>query len=223
MPCDHQLVSDYVYDYIDGKLSPSIKKQVENAISQCDICQQVFQQAIAIQQASHQWEEQAVPEWHRTNFAVRPKPSPFSWLNLTALATSTLAILMVLFQVNISTNDQGLQIAFGNPNEGQINALVEKKMIAYQKQQATLLEARLMAQAESLKATNQLNIANSMQKIREERRDDISFLITGIETQRFEDQSKVDKQIAYLAENQIENNQYLNQLIQSKNSFNGEK
>lgn len=221
--CNHQLVTDHLYDYIDDKLSPTLKKQVESAINQCDTCQQVFQQAISVQQASHQWQEQSVPEWHRTDFAVRPKPSAFGWINLTALATSTLAILMVLFQVNISTNDSGLHIAFGNPTDKHIDALVEQKITAYQKQQDTLLEARLLAQSEKIKTSSQLSIANSMQKMREERRDDLSFLITGIQTQRFEDQSKVDKQLAYLAENQIENNQYLNQLIQSKNLSNGEK
>ena len=222
MQCDHQLVSEKLFDYIDQKLSASDTKAVAQAIQSCRQCEQVFQQAYNLNKGANQWQEQPVPEWHRTEYAVRPRASQKGWLNWMALATSTLAILMVVFQVQISSTDNGLQIAFGSQNAAQVEALVEKRMAAYKKQQSTLLEARLLAAEEKQATNSKLIVADLLEKTRDERRDDLNFLITGIQTQRFEDQNKVEKRLSYLAENQIENNQYINQLIQSDKISKGE-
>ena len=217
MLCDHQLVSDHLLNYIDNKLSPSVRKQVEQAMSQCDTCQSTYHQAVAMYQASHTWQQQPVPEWHRTEYAVRPRQRSSSWLNWGAMATSTLAILMVLFQVQISSNDSGFNIAFGGQSSAQVNAMVEKKLEDYKNQQSLLLDARFVAESDKQTTTNKLMVADILEKTRDERRDDLNFLITGIQTQRIEDKTKVDQRLSYLAENQIENNQYINQLIQSAN------
>jgi len=217
MLCDHQLVSDHLLDYIDDKLAPSVRKQVEQAMHQCSSCEQAYLQAVALEQAAHEWKNQPVPEWHRTEYAVRPRQQSSGWLNWTALATSTLAILMVLFQVQISSNDNGFQIAFGGQSSDAVNSIVEQKLREYKKQQSVMLDARFVAEADKQRTANKLMVADVLEKTRDERREDLNFLITGIQTQRYEDQSKVEKRLAYLAENQIENNQYINQLIQSAN------
>jgi hypothetical protein len=80
MHCDHQLISDHLFDYIDEKLSPRVVKQVEQALSQCETCQASYRQAINLFQASHQWTDQTVPEWHRTEYAVS---SPLMTMVLT--------------------------------------------------------------------------------------------------------------------------------------------
>ncbi|TQV89773.1 anti-sigma factor family protein [Aliikangiella coralliicola] len=222
MLCDHQLVSDHLLDYIDEKLSPAVRKQVEQALDNCETCQSCYQQAIALHQAAHQWKQEPVPEWHRTEYAVRPRQRQPGWLNWAAMATSTLAILMVIFQVQFSVNDSGFNIAFGNQSNQQVNTLIEEKLNEYKKQQALLIEARFVAQSDKQATANQLLVANLLEKTREERRDDLNFLVTGIQSQRFEDQRKVEKRLASLTDNQIENNQYINQLIQSANFNKGD-
>jgi hypothetical protein len=86
-----------------------------------------------------------------------------------------------------------------------------------------LLDARFVAQTTQQINNNKLLVADILEKSRDERRDDLSFLITGIQTQRFEDQQKVEKRLAYLAGNQIENNQFINHLIETKQSSQGGK
>lgn len=220
MHCDHKIVSEHLLDYIDAgynqsKLSPAVQKQVEQALNQCDSCQSAYRQAINLHQAAHAWTEQPVPEWHRTEYAVRPRQNSLSWLNWSAMATSTLAILMVIFQVQITTHDNGFNIAFGGAANTQVTALVEQKLAQYKKQQALMLDARFVAENDKYIMANKIMLVDIMQQTRNERHDDLSFLITGIQTQRFEDQNKVEKRLAYLADNQIENNQYINQLMQS--------
>lgn len=221
MLCDHQLVTNHLIDYIDGNLTPKVRKQVEQAINECPTCQSTYQQAVSMAQTASQWQEQAVPEWHRTEYAVRPRQQASGWLNWTALATSALAILMVVFQVQISANDGGLQIAFGTSNN-QIDAIVEERLNEYKKQQALMLDARFVAESDKQTAANKIMMADLLEKTRDERRDDLNFIVTGIQTQRLEDQQKTQKRFSYLAENQIENAQYINQLIQSANLSKGD-
>lgn len=216
MLCDHQIVSEHLLDYIDDKLSPTVRKQVEQAMSQCETCQSTYHQAITLHQGAHQWQEEPVPEWHRTEYAVRPRQQTSNWLNWAALATSTLAIMMVVFQVQISTNENGLQIAFG-ANNSQIDALVEERLEDYKRKQNLLLDARFVAESDKQTAANKMMMADLLEKTRDERRDDLNFIVTGIQTQRLEDQQNTQKRLSYLAENQIENAQYINQLIQSEN------
>jgi len=222
MHCDHQLVNEHLLDYIEDSLSPAVKKQVDNAIDRCENCRQVYRQAISVQQAAFNWQESEVPAWHRTEFAVRPKPKLQNWLSWTSLATSTLAILMVLFQVQFAQNPDGFSVAFGGNNAAKVDQLVEQRLLQYQQRQTALLDARLLAQNEKLGTAHKLAMVDLLDKTRAERREDMSFLVTGIQTQRFEDLENVDNKLTMLADNQIENNQYLNQIIQSANSSKGE-
>ena len=223
MRCDHQIVTEHLMDYLDDKLSPAVRKQVEQAIDQCESCMSTYHQAVAMQQAAFKWQEQEVPEWHRTEYAVRPRQSSGGWLNWTALATSTLAILMVVFQVNIQSSESGFSVAFGgNQSNVQVEALVSKRIEEYQKQQAVLLDARFVAEGEKQSTANKLAMADLLEKTRDERRDDLSFLVTGIQNQRDLDKRRFDRRLTALADNQLENNQYINQLIQSANTSEGD-
>jgi predicted DNA-binding ribbon-helix-helix protein len=223
MLCDHQFVSEHLIDYCEGKLSTAKRGLFEEALSQCEDCRETYRQAMTLPQLAQQWHEQKVPEWHRTEYAVRPKPSSASWLNWTALTASAFAILMVVFQVNIQTTAEGIQIAFGSQTDEQVETLIEQRLTEFKQQQSLLLEARFVAQTDKLTTANKLLMADLMEKTRDERREDLNFIITGIQTQRYEDQQKVEQRLSYLAENQIENNQYLNQLIQSATVPTGEK
>jgi hypothetical protein len=221
MQCNHKIISEHLYDYIDNNLSPTTQKHFEQALSQCESCQSVYQQALNLHQSSHQWIEQKVPEWHRTEYAVRPRQNAPVWLNWGALVTSVVAILMVVFQVQITANDNGVNIAFGSNSNAQVAAIVEQQMKQYKEEQELLLDARFVAENDKQLTINKLMVANAMEKTRDERRDDLNFLVTGIQTQRYEDQNKVEKRLAYLADNQIENNQYINQLVKSANAAQG--
>jgi len=223
MRCNHTIVTEHLIDYLDDNLSPSVKKQFESAIDNCDECMQTYHQAIAMQQAAHTWHEQSVPEWHRTEYAVRPRQSNGGWLNWAAMATSTLAILMVVFQVNIESSDSGFSVAFGGKSDAQVDALFEERFNKYQQQQSALLDARLASQTEKLNTANKLAMSDLLEKTRDERRDDLSFLVTGIQNQRAQDHNRVSKRLTAIADNQLENNQYLNQLIQSANLSKGDK
>ncbi len=216
MLCDHQLVIDHINDFIEDKLSVELKQQVSSCIEQCEDCQATYRQCLQLYQMSHEWQQQEVPEWHRTRYAVRPPIKQNSWLNWASMATSSLAILMVVFQLEINTGDQGLTISFGgNQAESKIENMVEQQLASYKKTQEKLFEVKLKTALEQQDNRTKLRLANWIEKNRDERQQDIKFVMTGWQSQRYEDLKNVDQRFAYLADNQIENNQAINQLIQS--------
>jgi len=219
MLCDHQLVIDHINDYVENKASPEIKQQLEIALQKCPDCQATYRQCLELYQMSHQWQSQAVPEWHRTSYAVRPPIRNTGWLNWGAMATSTLAILMVVFQLEITNNDSGLMISFGgNQTEAKIAKQVESQLAEYKTTQDQIFLTKLNTALEKQDNRTKLRLANWREKNRDERQQDIKFVMTGWQSQRYEDQQSADKRFAYIADNQIENNQAINELYQSVGS-----
>jgi len=216
MSCNHQLVIDHVNDYIENKVPADLKQQLEENFGSCADCLNTYQQCKALYQMSSDWQQQEVPEWHRTSFAVRPPVKTASWLNWSALASSTLAILMVVFQLEVSVGNSGLMISFGgNQNEAKITEMVATQLAVYKKEQNDTLQTSLSDAFQRQEDKTSLHLANWIEKNRDERQHEIKFVMRGWQSQRFEDQQKVDRQLSYIADNQIENNQVINQLIQS--------
>ena len=216
MHCDHQLVIDHINDYVENKVSPEIKQQMEKAFQSCSDCQATYRQCLELYQMSHEWESQTVPEWHRTSYAVRPPVRTSSWLNWGAMATSSLAILMVVFQLEITSGDTGLMISFGgHQTESKIAKMVASQLAEYKQRQDSIFEVRLNTALEKQDNLTKIRFANWLEKNRDERQQDIKFVMTGWQSQRYEDHKNVDRQLSYIADNQIENNQVINHLIQS--------
>ena len=216
MLCDHQLIIDHINDYSENKVSPELRTQIEAKLSQCTDCQATYRQSLELYQMSHEWQSQTVPEWHRTSYAVRPPIKRNNWLSWGSLATSSLAILMVVFQLEINSGDTGITISFGgNQAKAQIEEMVSAQLVTYKSDQDKQFQLKLSTALEQQNVRTNLRLANWLEKNRDERQQDIKFVMTGWQSQRYEDQKVVDKRFAYIADNQIENNQAINQLFHS--------
>jgi len=62
---------------------------------------------------------------------------------------------------------------------------------------------------------NQLVLSEWFDRNREECQNDLNFLMSSWETQRFQDRQRVNQQLGILASNQINSNEYLNELGQT--------
>lgn len=215
MSCDHQLMAEQVCDYIEGNLPPSLKSRCDAALDRCGHCREVYAQALEFYQLSSRWQDHPVPEWNRTRFAVQPPRLPTPWLSLASLAASCLAVLMVVLQLEISTGN-GLLISFGgSQTEARVQAQVVRELAAWQEARDLEIDTRLADFAEDQATLNQVVLAQWMERGRAERRQDLSFVLSAWESQRFQDQRRMDERLDYLATSQIESNQYLNELLQT--------
>jgi 23S rRNA pseudoU1915 N3-methylase RlmH len=119
---------------------------------------------------------------------------------------------MVIFNVQLISNESGLHISFaGAPEQQQVKSIVQSETAKLEQAFNKKLQLALNAQ----QASTRLMLADWLEKTRQERRDDLNFLITGIQTQRLEDQQELESRLSLIAENQLQNSQFINQFIQS--------
>lgn len=216
MSCDHQTIADHVCDYIEGKLAPVLRARCDDAVQQCTHCRDIHAQALEFYQLAGQWQQQAVPDWNRARFAIPPaRPVSGTWMNWSALAASLAAVFLVLLRVEVSTGN-GLWISFGgSQTEARVQQLLSAELERYTTTQEVLLDARLADFAADQLSANQLLLARWQDATRAERRQELGLLMSSWQSQRFEDQQEFNNQIVELANGQIENNQYLNALMQN--------
>jgi hypothetical protein len=218
MSCEHQVIADHVCDYIEGTLSPVLRARCDEAVQHCAHCRDIHAQALEFYQLAGKWQQQSVPEWNRARSAVSPaRPSAAAWHNWAALAASMAAVFLVLLRVEVSTAN-GLWISFGgSQTEARVQQLVAAELERHTASQQTLLDARLDDFALDQLNANELLLARWDEANRAERRQELGLLMTGWQSQRFEDHQEFNSQLTRLANDQIENNQYLNVLLQNVN------
>jgi hypothetical protein len=219
MSCEHQLIAEHVSDYVEGKLPPVLRARCDEAVQQCAHCRDIHAQALEFYALAGKWQQQSVPEWNRARSAVSPaRPVATSWHAWAALAASMAAVFLVLLRVEVSTAN-GLLISFGgSQTEARVQQLVAAELARHTAAQETLLEERLDDFATDQLTANELLLARWDEANRTARRQELSLLMAGWQSQRFEDQQEVNSQLTRLTNDQIENNQYLNVLLQNVNS-----
>lgn len=216
MSCDHEVMAQHVCDYIEGKAPPVIRTRCGEALQQCAHCREIHAQALEFHALAGSWRDEPVPDWNRARFAVAPaRASQRYWPAWGALAMSIVAIMLVLLRVEVSTTN-GLLISFGGTQtESRVQELVAAELERHAAAQALLLDARLDDFTADQLTTNQLLFARWQETARAERRQELGLLVASWQSQRIEDRKELDGQITSLASDQIENNQYLNALLQN--------
>ncbi len=218
MSCEHSLVETHLFDYLDATLEPSLSRAVEKSIDDCPHCQELYHNALTAQQWQKQWQEQKVPDWHRTRFAVaKPKPQ-WNWLNGLSMATSALALVLVLFRVEFISNDTGLMVSFGGKgSQAEIKQVLNEQVSLLAQSQMSYIDNRFEEQKLQRVSENQNMLNTLLQHNRQERRQDMNTLMASWLQQRDIDQNKLNQRVDYILDNQIENNKYLTQVMKVSN------
>jgi len=212
MSCNHHFVEQHLFDYLEDKLSPEARELLLQNIEQCTHCRDLVEDAAHAKQLFASWQDEAVPDWNRNAYMSKNQAVPGRLLNWISLAVSCTAILMVIFNVQLISNESGLHISFaGAPEQQQVKSIVQSETAKLEQAFNKKLQLALNAQ----QASTRLMLADWLEKTRQERRDDLNFLITGIQTQRLEDQQELESRLSLIAENQLQNSQFINQFIQS--------
>jgi hypothetical protein len=215
MPCDHKLFEEHLCDYIEGRTPPGVRVVCDEALRECAHCREVHARALELYEFGNRWQEQAVPEWNRARFAIPPVRTPGTRLTWIALAASFSAVALVLLRVEVSTAN-GLWISFGgSQTDARVQELVAAELELHVAEQDLLLDARLEEFATDQLSASQLLLARWHDAARAERRQELGLLVSNWQTQRFDDRQEINAQLAELANGQIENNQYLNAMLQN--------
>jgi hypothetical protein len=217
MSCDHSLIEQHLFDYLEGRCEPPAGAAIEQALAQCEHCRSIYQSAIDMQRMEQNWQPKSVPQWHRTRYAVaRHSRAGSNWLNLTSLATSLVALLMVFFRVEFTTTENGFSVSFGGKaSQAQISEYVEHKLDQLALDQIHYIDNRFAEQRLQQASDTQQMLATLLEHNRQERRQELNLLMATWLQQRDLDQKKLNQRVDYLLDNQIENNRYLNQILKT--------
>jgi len=145
--------------------------------------------------------EEAVPDWPReSTFRARHQPTQAwwqrPWLPLSSLAASAFAMVLVLGQVQITSNEYGFNVQFGGADQAQLEALVTQRLKEYGAEQQVLLANYANTLRTDFRDDFRVEVAQANQQLadymlavnRQERERDLVDLIRYVNEQREDDQ-----------------------------------
>ncbi len=170
---DSQLM---LFEFAENQLQATDRQSIEQHLQTCDECAALLQDIWEMSLKSANWEDFTPPPASDMGHYVQPIRLP--WLQMVSAFASVLVLVLVIFRLEITSNDEGLNISFGGERE-RINYSAE--MDARFKQFEEKNQAYLTASFDKLSTqqltSNQLLLSTVLEASRNERRDDMNALM----------------------------------------------
>lgn len=172
-----------------------------------------------LQQLADQWEPQSVPSWDREGTFRASTQRRLSWwqrpwLPLASLACSAFALVLVLSNTQIISNEQGVTVRFGGSGAdvSAVEQLVAQRLNEYAAaQQVALANYGVTLRndmREDMNVANQQLVNYVIAANRQERSDDMADLIRYVNAQRQDDQVFFANQIQQISEDLLQQSSY---------------
>lgn len=179
--------------WLSGDLDSKQHQRAEQELSKDALWQERMNSARHIDFLASTKEPVQVPNWDRGTTYTTDKSSWWNWQGLPAMsmAFSCLALVLVIFKVEVVVNDSGLLVNFGGQVEQeqqQVVKLVDDKLAQFAQEQALLLANFSVEQANMQQQGNLQLATYILDTSRQERKEDISDFVTYINQQRKDDQ-----------------------------------
>lgn len=200
---------DLLPDLVDGQLSTLQQQRLDTHLSHCETCSEALQQLWQLQAAATRWDDQSVPAWNRRK-TFFPEISWLPSLQWVSSFASVFVLVLVLTQVNISTAD-GLSIQFGKPTGVSEETLAQVMTELEARQQLQLSQTVSNLSSQQI-ASNQLLLRTVMEMNREERKEDLSTLLTAWDYAQTQRNQQTEDSISVLLASQVEDRRNLNQI-----------
>jgi hypothetical protein len=167
------------------------------------------------QRMAESWQDEDVPQWNRMRHLVQPqRQSVPVWLQWGTLAASALTLVLTVSRTEIDMSN-GLTVRFGGQDQNQLRQLVTTAVANANTTQSAVLDARLQQFAADQQQANRALYVSWQEANRRERRQELGTLVSGWRDQRLEDQQAIASRFTELTNDQLESNQYLNNLMQT--------
>lgn len=161
------------------------------------------------------WQDEDVPHWNRMRHLVQPqRPAVPAWLQWGTLAASALTLALTVSRVEVDVSN-GLTLRFGGQDQNQLKQLVTTAVTEANFTQSAVLDARLQQFAADQQQANRALYVSWQDANRRERRQELGVLLSGWQDQRYQDQQAIAARFNELTNDQLANNQYVNNLMQT--------
>ena len=202
MLCDQTAM--LVADYFDKSLSAAARAGVDQHLAQCPTCKQEVLAMQAVVARTLQWQEQSVPEWDRASVALpldsdtdnatfakrsgnrsvrRVDSSHWSgvsaWWQWGPLAASVFMAVAVIFDLQISSNDNGFNVAFGGSYASLTSAAVAEQWQLLEQQQRAETLATMQVVLQEFGDSNAGNLSRIVDYFEQQRQLDLELMQAG--------------------------------------------
>tara|TARA_R110002072_G_scaffold104540_2_gene228989 strand:+ start:2521 stop:3192 length:672 start_codon:yes stop_codon:yes gene_type:complete len=200
---------DLLPDLVDDQLSSLQKQRVDQHLNHCDDCAESLQQLWQMQALASRWDDQPVPHWNRRK-TFFPETSWLPNLQWVSSFASVMVLVLVITQANVSTAD-GLTIKFGD-HSGVSQETLAKVLTELEMRQEQELQRRVANLSTNQVAANQLLLRTVMEMSREERKDELSTLLTVWDYAQEQRAQQTEESISLLLASQVEDKRNINQI-----------
>jgi hypothetical protein len=192
-------------DFLEDNLSENEKKAVIDALDGSIELQQALSSLKELRYGQQQWMDEEVPTWNRSAYISRAKPKNTHWMNWVSLATSFAAICLVVFRVQVISNDEGYHISFGEQTEQvAFKRYANNYLDDLQSEQVAYLEHRFLEFENQQLQQNQLVLTSALEFNRDERKQDLNQLTSYFLQQRSSDLVNTQSQYNQILDSQLE-------------------
>ena len=203
-------------DFLDGSLSQRQRQWISEELEGSEELRKALASLEDLRLAETQWTDETVPNWHRTAFAARVKNKSTNWMNWISLATSMAAIFLVVFRIQVVSNNDGYQVSFGE----QIDKVAFRKQAEvylddWQAERTAYLDHWLLEFENKQLIQNQQVMSTALNFNRDERRQDLNQLTSFFLQQRSRDMVQTRSKYKQLLDTQTEDRQAIETLYAS--------
>ncbi len=201
MNCDQ--CESRLFDFHEGKLSPDDATGIDAHLQDCPDCTALLNDIWQVSLAASRWHDQSVPSVRGAKYL----PEKRSWQTSLALVASFLALVMVVTDAHIVTGDGDITLAFGRSDLASQRDLAE-----FQQVQARIVDQGISKLTAQQVASNQLMLRTLLSTSREERRQELTTLVSyWSETQAIQAE-EMQESLRFLIASQAEDEKDIRQL-----------
>jgi hypothetical protein len=151
-----------------------------------------YETSLHLKHQAECFEEQVVPKWDReSTFEIdRTAKAWFGWLNISpslSMAMSIVAIMMVLFKVELQFDENGILLTFAGDSRTNMTTLVDEKFKQFRRDQHIIM-ANYVDDIQSQQQQDVTQLASYLvNSSRQERKEEMGELVSFLKLQRTED------------------------------------
>ncbi len=195
-------------DQVDGQLNALQQQRLDQHLNHCQECSAHLADLWQMQAIATRWQDQQVPTWQRKKLFF-PEATWLPNLQWVSSFASLLVLVLVMTNASIETND-GFAIKFGQGGVDQTE--VSNLLAELEQKQSNRLDNTVATLNSQQVATNQLMLRTVMEMSREERKEELSTLLSVWDYNQDQRSQQTEESLSVLFASQLEDKRNIDQI-----------
>ncbi|HKI73219.1 MAG TPA: hypothetical protein VJ998_01155 [Pseudomonadales bacterium] len=197
-----------IMDLVDQPTATFDREVLNGHLEHCEACRTTLAELWELQAMATRWRDAPVPQWTRRD-AFFERRSWLPRLQIASAVASVVVLVLMLSQVQVSTKD-GLSVSFGHGYVGRQELATQLRQL--RDQQQANLSASIARLSNTQAANNQLVMNTLLTRSRDERRQDLSNLLTIFQDSQARQSRQTQDSLQYLVASQVQDRRDIKQL-----------